>query len=95
MWMNLSDKRTELFREVRRMYLGDSVALENAWGVRGPFWARHYIFWAGNRPLCVIYEVFSPTLEAYLGERDGERGAAGGARVDAAAAAAVARSSSK
>ena len=67
MWMNLSDKRTELFREVRRMYLGDSVALENAWGVRGPFWARHYIFWAGNRPLCVIYEVFSPTLEAYLG----------------------------
>jgi hypothetical protein len=30
-----------------------------------------------------------------LGERDGERGPAGGAGVDAAAAAAVARSSSK
>jgi hypothetical protein len=46
---------------------GESPELEKAWGVKGPFWARHYIFWAGSCPLCVIYEVFSPKLEQYLG----------------------------
>lgn len=25
-------------------------------------WGRHYVFWAGGRPLTVIYEVFSPRL---------------------------------
>ena len=49
------------------MYHGDSPELEKAWGVKGPFWARHYIFWVGSCPLCVIYEVFSPRLEKYLG----------------------------
>lgn len=70
-WMHLSDKRTELYREIRRMYLGESPELEAAWGVKGPFWARHYIFWAGSCPLCVIYEVFSPKLEQYLGGCEG------------------------
>ena len=65
--MHLSDRRTELYREVRRMYHDESPELEKAWGVKGPFWARHYIFWAGSCPLCVIYEVFSPELEQYLG----------------------------
>lgn len=69
-WMHLSDARTELYREVRRVYRGESPELERAWGVPGPFWARHYVFWAGEHPLCVIYEVFSPRLERFLGECD-------------------------
>ena len=69
-WMHLSDRRTELFREVRRMYRGDAPALERAWGVEGPFWARHYVFWAGGEPLCVIYEVFSPKLERFVGPQE-------------------------
>lgn len=73
-WMHLSERRTELFREVRRLYRGASPALEEAWGLRGPFWGRHYVFWAGAVPLCVIFEVFSPRLGGFLGgcEADGE-----------------------
>ena len=62
-WMHLSERRTELFREVKRMYHGHSPVLEDAWALSGPFWGRHYVFWAGEVPLCVIYEVFSPALE--------------------------------
>ena len=62
-WMHLSERRTELFREVKRMYHGHSPVLEDAWELRGPFWGRHYVFWAGEVPLCVIYEVFRPALE--------------------------------
>ena len=61
-WMHLSERRTELFREVKRMYHGHSPVLEDAWALSGPFWGRHYVFWAGEVPLCVIYEVFSPAL---------------------------------
>ena len=74
-WNHLSDAKTELYREVRRVYLGNAPALEAAWGVRGPFWARHYIFWSGAQPLCVIYEVFSPELERFLGARTAGTGA--------------------
>ena len=74
-WNHLSDAKTELYREVRRVYLGNAPALEKAWGVRGPFWARHYIFWSGAQPLCVIYEVFSPELERFLGARTAGTGA--------------------
>ena len=74
-WSHLSDAKTELYREVRRVYLGSAPALEAAWNVRGPFWARHYIFWAGAQPLCVIYEVFSPELEKFLGARTAGTGA--------------------
>jgi len=66
-WNHLRAGKTELYRDVKRVYLGSSAVLEQAWGTAGPFWARHYIFWAGNAPLCVIYEVFSPSLERFLG----------------------------
>ena len=48
----------------------NAPALERAWGVEGPFWARHYVFWAGGEPLCVIYEVFSPKLERFVGPQE-------------------------
>ena len=69
-WNHLSAGKTELYREVKRVYLGSSPRLEKAWNTTGPFWARHYIFWAGSQPLCVIYEVFSPSLERFLGGKD-------------------------
>ena len=47
-WMHLSERRTELFREVKRMYHGHSPVLEDAWALSGPFWGRHYVFWAGE-----------------------------------------------
>jgi chorismate lyase len=36
-------------------------------GCKGPFWARTYIFWHNQKPLTVIYEVFSPRLHEFLG----------------------------
>ena len=44
-WVLFAQNKTELYREVRRVYAGQSDQLEAAWGVPGPFWARHYIFW--------------------------------------------------
>ena len=33
----------------------------------GPFWGRQYLFWHGQRPLTLIHEVFSPSLQRFLG----------------------------
>jgi chorismate lyase len=68
-WLKLAEDKTELFREVRRVYRGQSQRLSTAWGLPSDthFWARHYIFWRAREPLCVIYEVMSPALETYLG----------------------------
>ena len=38
------------------------------WGAR-ELWGRWYVMRQGGAPLCVIYEVFSPLLEAHLGRR--------------------------
>lgn len=69
-WANLSRERTELFRDVQHLYRGGSAPLERAFGVAGPFWARHYVFYHSGRPLTLIYEVFSPALEQYIGPAD-------------------------
>jgi chorismate lyase len=66
-WLNLTRLRTELYRDVQGLYYGHSRALEDAFGYPGPFWGRHYVFWHHGQPLTVIYEVFSPYLEKYLG----------------------------
>ena len=76
--MHLSERRTELFREVRRLYRGASPALEEAWGEDGPFWGRHYVFWAGEVPLCVIYEVSARGWAGSWRVRGGRRGRRGG-----------------
>ncbi len=49
------------------VYHGHSAELEALLGCAGPFWGRQYIFWHKQRPLTLIYEVFSTELEAYLG----------------------------
>jgi chorismate lyase len=66
-WASLARLRTELYRDVQGIYYGDSTALESGFGVKGPFWGRHYLFWHHGQPLTVIYEVFSPSLTKYLG----------------------------
>ena len=67
MWTNLRSQHVELYREIRRVYMGDNAELEKIFGRKGPFWGRHYIFWHQNRPMTVVYEVFNPMLEAQLG----------------------------
>ena len=67
MWTNLRSQNVELYREVRRVYLGDNAALEAVFGAEGPFWGRHYIFWHEGEPMTVVYEVFNPALERQLG----------------------------
>jgi chorismate lyase len=67
-WESLSRLHTELYRDIQGIYYGHSPALEVAFGERGPFWGRHYLFWHDRKPLTLIYEVFSPYLSKYLGE---------------------------
>lgn len=66
-WASLARLRTELYRDVQGLHYGHSQPLEKAFGERGPFWGRHYLFWHHGRPLTLIYEVFSPYLTRYLG----------------------------
>ena len=66
-WESLSRLHTELYRDIQGIYYGNSKALELAFGQKGPFWGRHYLFWHHGRPLTLIYEVFSPYLCKYLG----------------------------
>lgn len=66
-WSNLARLRTELYRDIQGIEYGHSAALELAFGQRGPFWGRHYLFWHHGRPITLIYEVFSPYLTKYLG----------------------------
>jgi chorismate lyase len=66
-WDNLSRLHSELYRDLQGLYYGHSEALANAFGQAGPFWGRHYLFWHSGQPLTLIYEVFSPYLQHYLG----------------------------
>ena len=67
-WRSLSTLHTELYRDVRGVYCGYSPGLEAAFGEKAPFWGRHYLFWHDRQPLTLIYEVFSPYLQKYLGK---------------------------
>lgn len=67
-WASLARLRTELYRDVKGICYGRSSVLEEAFEQSGPFWGRHYLFWHHGQPLTVIYEVFSPYLQKYLGE---------------------------
>ena len=67
-WRSLADLHTELYRDVRGVYYGNCPQLEREFGQKAPFWGRHYLFWHDREPLTLIYEVFSPYLEKYLGE---------------------------
>jgi chorismate lyase len=69
----LAKLRTELYRDVQGIYYGNSPVLAEAFGEQGPLWGRHYVFWHHGQPLTLIYEVFSPYLQQYLGKIDRDR----------------------
>ena len=48
--------------------LAGALAPGGDWGA-SELWGRWYVMRQGGRPLCVIYEVFSPSLEQHLGQR--------------------------
>lgn len=50
------------------VYRGSSPHIAEGFGCGDrELWGRHYLFWHKGKPLCLIYEVFSPALEQYLG----------------------------
>jgi chorismate lyase len=67
-WDSLSKLHTELYRDIQGIVYGNSPELERAFGAEGPFWGRYYLFWHDRQPLTLIYEVFSPYLDRYLGK---------------------------
>ena len=66
-WKNLTQDRSELFREVDSISLVNSEWLENKFCFKGPFWSRNYRFFRDRKPLTIIREVFNPHLETLLG----------------------------
>ena len=66
-WRNLTEGRSELFREVDGLSLVTGEWLEERFKRNGPFWSRHYRFFRQAKELTVIREVFSPSLEKWLG----------------------------
>ncbi len=67
-WASLARLRTELYRDIRGVYCGRSPELNRAFDEPGLLWGRHYLFWHHGQPLTLIYEVFSPHLQRYLGD---------------------------
>ena len=66
-WKNLTQDRSELFREVDRISIVNSNWLEEEFCFEGPFWSRNYRFFRNKKPLTIIREVFNPLLETWLG----------------------------
>lgn len=66
-WKNLTQDRSELFRQVDCISLVNSQWLEDKFCFKGPFWSRNYRFFRDKKPLTIIREVFNPYLEILLG----------------------------
>ena len=66
-WKNLTQDRSELFREVDRISLVNSNWLEDEFCFKGPFWSRYYRFFRDKKALTIIREVFNPHLDSLLG----------------------------
>ena len=66
-WKNLTQDRSELFREVDCISLVNAAWLEDKFCFKGPFWSRNYRFFRNKKPLTIIREVFNPHLEILLG----------------------------
>ncbi len=66
-WKNLTQDRSELFREVDSISIVESKWLEEKFKCQSPFWSRNYRFFRNKKPLTIIREVFNPHLETWLG----------------------------
>lgn len=93
-WLSLAKHKVEIFREICGLCEGTNEWLAKSFGYDGPFFGRHYVFWHNKKPLTLIYEVFSPHLERYLGpvRAPGPSPCLGPASSSAAEAAAIAGS---
>jgi chorismate--pyruvate lyase len=65
-WVSLSEGQVEIYREIQYVHQGHNESLEEVFKCKGPFFGRRYIFWHQSKPLCLIYEVFSPKLSSYI-----------------------------
>ncbi len=70
-WRSLTAGRAELFREVDGLARVQASWLAERFAAPGPFWSRHYRFFRRGRAITVIREVFSPSLERWLGPATG------------------------
>lgn len=66
-WSSLAHLRMELYRDVRQIFVGTSKSLTAEFDQQGDIWGRNYLFWHDGKPITLIYEVFSPVLERYIG----------------------------
>jgi chorismate lyase len=66
-WASLNQKHMELYRDLRGICRGYCPGLAATFGHDGLFWGRHYLLWHRGKPLTMIYEVYSPLLNKYLG----------------------------
>ena len=67
-WKNLTQDRSELFREIDTIGLVKSNWLEKEFSCKGPFWSRNYRFFRSRKPLTIIREVFNPYIERWIGD---------------------------
>ena len=65
-WESLSSRRMELYRDIWKIQYGRSSQLETEFDQKGNFWGRYYLFWYQERPLTLVYEVFSNYLTKYI-----------------------------
>ena len=66
-WKNLTQDRSELFRQVDNIAIVNSEWLQKEFLSTGPFWSRNYRFFRNKKPLTIIREVFNPYIEKWLG----------------------------
>jgi len=80
---NMATSRLDVYRELVQVNYGTNSILENYFlshqnnnssnneqfipSCTG-LWCRYYLMWRNGKPLNLIYEVFSPLLEKYMGK---------------------------
>lgn len=67
-WQAISSRSIPVSRDILGVYFGFCKSLEQAFQKSGPFWSRDIIFKRNSRPFIIISEIFSPSLERYIGK---------------------------
>lgn len=71
---NLNNQRLEVYRDLRAVYRGKCPTLDPVFGENSlpqTYWGRYYLMWHQGKPLNLIYEIFHPRLQDYLGATSG------------------------
>lgn len=66
-WDAIDELQIGTARKILGVEYGECKELHPVLGCEGPFWSRHYVFYRNQSPFVVIDEVFSKSLETYLG----------------------------